>query len=321
VHVVREVGIEALLREVSAARQPCTPGEGLARLAALRARTQAAEGGLEAGVECASSWSQPLICPITCERLCVPARGRACQHFRCFELEAYLVSTSRAVFHQRWRCPLCSVWLPPRDLLLCGLTQRLLEGGDARVTEVPLEGFQACSCGGLLTSVHNFCEQCGLPRQACEVSSAPPAVAAAPPPPLRLSVPSSPELRAAVPVLGGVGAQGGVRTPPPRGGLALASAASSSKLVGGGPEQPSSFSSSTSKSATSRRRPRWRAGVLKPSSASSTGKCGSPGKKGRPAFRLGRQTSWGVRLRGSGAAVTSQSSPLRPLVLDLAPSQ
>merc|ERR1719330_696035 len=89
VHVGRCRELPEVMAEVLE-RPPCPRSECLDFLAALRSGERAAAGGLEVGVEFASSWSQPLVCPITCECLRMPARGRNCRHLRCFELEAYL---------------------------------------------------------------------------------------------------------------------------------------------------------------------------------------------------------------------------------------
>jgi len=96
-------------------------------------------GGAGLEVECASPWVQPLLCPVTQERLKVPARGRGCRHLRCFELEAYLVASTRAVFHRRWHCPVCDHPLPPSDVAVCCLTQQLLREAPGGVTEAAIE--------------------------------------------------------------------------------------------------------------------------------------------------------------------------------------
>jgi len=99
----------------------------------------AEEGCTEPEVECATPWLQPLSCPLTRERLRVPSRGSACRHLRCFELEAYLVTSVAMAFHRRWRCPVCDLRLPPSDLVVCALTARLLQSAGAEATSVPLE--------------------------------------------------------------------------------------------------------------------------------------------------------------------------------------
>lgn len=93
----------------------------------------------DAGLECASPWLQPLVCPLSCERLRLPARGRGCRHLRCFELEAYLATASRVAFPRRWRCPVCDRRLPPEDLVVCGFTGELLQQAPPDAAAVPLE--------------------------------------------------------------------------------------------------------------------------------------------------------------------------------------
>lgn len=96
-------------------------------------------GCADSAVECATPLLQPLVCPLTRERMQQPARGVACQHLRCFDLQAYLETSARAVFHRRWRCPVCDLPLPPKQLIICGLTTALLEQADAGIAAMPLE--------------------------------------------------------------------------------------------------------------------------------------------------------------------------------------
>jgi len=96
-------------------------------------------GRADSAVECATPLPQPLVCPLTRERMRVPARGGACRHLRCFDLEAYLETSARAVFHRRWRCPVCDLPLPPSQLVICSITKTLLKQTDSRIAAVPLE--------------------------------------------------------------------------------------------------------------------------------------------------------------------------------------
>lgn len=91
------------------------------------------------GLECISLWMQPLLCPLTRERLVVPARGCRCRHIQCFDLEAYLVTSARATFQQRWRCPICDCPLPPSELAVCEVTTQLLKQEGPEVTASPLD--------------------------------------------------------------------------------------------------------------------------------------------------------------------------------------
>lgn len=113
-----------------------------ASLGGRLARDGDEDGAASAAVECSSPWSQPLVCPLTCERLKIPVRARACRHLRCFDFEAYLVTATRtAAFSRRWRCPCCGIRLLPSDLARCEFTTRLLNGvaSSTDTDAVPLE--------------------------------------------------------------------------------------------------------------------------------------------------------------------------------------
>ena len=60
-------------------------------------------GGGEDGVQ-QTSTNITLKCPITYRRINIPARGSACQHIQCFDLESYLqMNCDRST----WKCPVC----------------------------------------------------------------------------------------------------------------------------------------------------------------------------------------------------------------------
>jgi len=90
-------------------------------------------------VECASPWLHPLRCPLTRERMRIPARGKKCQHIACFDLEAYLTVSARASFHRRWCCPVCACALPFTELIVCDFTKQLLNRATPDIAELPLE--------------------------------------------------------------------------------------------------------------------------------------------------------------------------------------
>mmetsp|Transcript_57833 Transcript_57833/g.161422 ORF Transcript_57833/g.161422 Transcript_57833/m.161422 type:complete len:467 (+) Transcript_57833:57-1457(+) len=100
----------------------------------------------EAGIECTSTLLQPFICPLTRDRMRVPARGRGCRHLRCFELQAYLEISARTAFHRRWQCPVCDCRLPPLDIIVCGFTMHLLQDSGPSVDAADLES-ALCSVG------------------------------------------------------------------------------------------------------------------------------------------------------------------------------
>lgn len=47
----------------------------------------------------------PLLCPISNCRMEVPARGRFCQHYQCFDLVTFIRYNYSG---RRWECPICS---------------------------------------------------------------------------------------------------------------------------------------------------------------------------------------------------------------------
>lgn len=110
-----------------------------AHLLAAESRARGVEEEGVAVLRCESPWLQPLICPLTHEKIRTPARGALCAHVRCFDLEAYLETSARTVFQRRWRCPLCEGALPPSDLVVCGLTKDLLRVSPVGVNAVPLD--------------------------------------------------------------------------------------------------------------------------------------------------------------------------------------
>jgi hypothetical protein len=64
-----------------------------------------------------------LVCPLTSDRLRVPARGEGCRHLRCFDLEAFL---RNALHSGLWFCTVCDCAVTFAALRVCGWTRRLL---------------------------------------------------------------------------------------------------------------------------------------------------------------------------------------------------
>ncbi|CAK0860851.1 unnamed protein product [Prorocentrum cordatum] len=90
-------------------------------LDAARDRAVALLGGPTPGeeVECMTSATLKLTCPITMGRVVGPVRGKACRHVQCFGLDAYLaINRQMQAFNSRWCCPVCARVLRPVDL--CG---------------------------------------------------------------------------------------------------------------------------------------------------------------------------------------------------------
>ncbi|CAJ1351159.1 unnamed protein product [Effrenium voratum] len=109
--------VEELLQEVS--RGPNAAGEEVERVGEERLKLQ---------------------CPIALTRPATrPVRGVSCRHFQCVDLEAYLISNFRMrAFNSRWRCPLCSLEVRPRDLRIDTFVQMLLAETEPEVEEVLL---------------------------------------------------------------------------------------------------------------------------------------------------------------------------------------
>jgi len=133
-------------------------------VAILLSRLRSAESG---EVTSASPWLQPLCCPLSQSRMRIPARGRDCQHLRCFDLEAYFNTSARIVFHRRWRCPICDCRLLPENLVICSLTEQLLGSTAAEVTTAPLES--ACELAAPEVPVANLLAD--VPSQAGDVAA------------------------------------------------------------------------------------------------------------------------------------------------------
>jgi len=105
----QERSVEALQQQVRSLDR----SEALIKLAAMLAP------GDQEEVTC-SLTEMPLhsICPLTLERLRVPARGRDCPHLQCFELEAFLRTAAQTgAFNKRWMCPVCSRRVLPDSLV------------------------------------------------------------------------------------------------------------------------------------------------------------------------------------------------------------
>lgn len=65
-----------------------------------------------------------LECPITIERIEVPAKGKDCIHLRCFNLETYLMFCDE---NDIWQCPLCNKPLPYSSLLVDAKMELILK--------------------------------------------------------------------------------------------------------------------------------------------------------------------------------------------------
>lgn len=160
VRLAPPVGLAALLSDC-VARPEITSSDSAQLLARLRTKAYV-------GVECATPWVQPLLCPLSRDRMRLPVRGVDCRHLRCFDLEAYLETSIRAAFHRRWRCPVCDVILMPAELAVCTFTRALLDQeGDAASVPLGLVAPLASSVSAISgpadeASCRSACERDGL---------------------------------------------------------------------------------------------------------------------------------------------------------------
>ncbi|EUD68695.1 hypothetical protein C922_01095 [Plasmodium inui San Antonio 1] len=60
-----------------------------------------------------------LNCPFALERIEIPCRGIKCCHIQCFDLKSFIDVTKKTkAFNNRWKCPICSLFLRPKDLIV-----------------------------------------------------------------------------------------------------------------------------------------------------------------------------------------------------------
>ena len=76
-----------------------------------------------------------LLCPLTTEKLSLPARGAECSHFNCFDLKNFLELTAKSQ-NPRWLCPLCRAptYAFSIDIILYQILQ--LHKNNLKVSEV-----------------------------------------------------------------------------------------------------------------------------------------------------------------------------------------
>ncbi|KAI9315099.1 hypothetical protein BX666DRAFT_355876 [Dichotomocladium elegans] len=74
-----------------------------------------------------------LKCPISLMRIRIPVKGKDCRHPECFDLQSYLAIS---VENPKWRCPICSTYIPPDSIFRDGLNEKLLRELDKKVYEV-----------------------------------------------------------------------------------------------------------------------------------------------------------------------------------------
>lgn len=67
-----------------------------------------------------------LLCPVSMRPIQTPARGKACKHLSCFDLETFLENNSK-VSGGRWRCFICEDFISVCDLVYDGFIAQVLE--------------------------------------------------------------------------------------------------------------------------------------------------------------------------------------------------
>mmetsp|Transcript_17406 Transcript_17406/g.40674 ORF Transcript_17406/g.40674 Transcript_17406/m.40674 type:complete len:793 (+) Transcript_17406:90-2468(+) len=144
----------------------------------LNDRTDLGDAVDEDEISCVLSNKLKLRCPLSFERVDVPARGENCRHLQCFGLIAYLESNLKMrSLNNRWTCPVCGMILKPRELRIDGLVQRILDETDSNVEEVLILD------DGSYRAVSGESEE--MPKQPSEKPAAAPAKDPEQPPPAK----------------------------------------------------------------------------------------------------------------------------------------
>ena len=79
-----------------------------------------------------------LLCPLSEQRIVVPVRGRDCQHFECFDLDAYLSKGSKDGL---WHCPICDQEVTTSSLNRDAFFEALLSHSTTAANAVNLDKF------------------------------------------------------------------------------------------------------------------------------------------------------------------------------------
>lgn len=128
---IREkLALKRMLKQVATVSEP----EGKQRVAKLLAASSAHLAGSRAA-------RVSLTCPMSNQRLRIPARGLDCQHLQCFDLETFL-------WNKRPDCPVCSRTLEaPAGLFVDGYAARILKVVAEKVQKVSFD-----PCGSWTTA-------------------------------------------------------------------------------------------------------------------------------------------------------------------------
>ena len=78
-----------------------------------------------------------LRCPISLERLSIPARGSECMHMRCFDLNVFVnVNRHTSNINLRWKCPICYKLILPENIVIDTYVKEILEATSKEDREV-----------------------------------------------------------------------------------------------------------------------------------------------------------------------------------------
>ena len=81
-----------------------------------------------------------LRCPISLDRISVPAHGTNCSHIRCFDLNAFVsVNRQTSNMNLRWNCPICQKVIFPKDMIIDSYVKEILDATTDRDVEVLLD--------------------------------------------------------------------------------------------------------------------------------------------------------------------------------------
>uniref|UniRef100_A0A8C9HGE6 GATA zinc finger domain-containing protein 14-like n=1 Tax=Piliocolobus tephrosceles TaxID=591936 RepID=A0A8C9HGE6_9PRIM len=80
-----------------------------------------------------------LHCPFSLDRILIPCRGVNCSHLQCFDLKSFIDVTKKTkAFNNRWKCPICSLVLRPKDLVVDTFITYVLSEVPQNIKEVEL---------------------------------------------------------------------------------------------------------------------------------------------------------------------------------------
>lgn len=77
--------------------------------------------------------SVSLMCPLSLMRIKTPARGEACTHRRCFDLNTWLLFSDPTDI---WQCPLCSMPLLPSQVVIDAEMKAVLQQTDSEIEAI-----------------------------------------------------------------------------------------------------------------------------------------------------------------------------------------